>query len=87
MPCCGKLLQQYRGAVNQANAPRPEPATSAADPQFVIRFEYIGQTGLTVIGPVSGRRYRFDRPSAQVAIDPRDRPGLASVPKLRQVGG
>lgn len=38
-----------------------------------------------MIGPVSGRRYRFDRPGAREEIDLRDQPGLASVPNLRQL--
>jgi hypothetical protein len=53
--------------------------------QFVVCFEYVGPTGLTAIGGVSGRRYRFDRPGARVIVDPRDRPSLAAVPNLRQV--
>jgi hypothetical protein len=48
-------------------------------------FEYVGRTGLTVAGPVSGRRYRFEETGARVAVDPRDRPALAAVPMLRQV--
>ncbi len=52
--------------------------------QFVICFEYVGKTGLTVWGPVSGRRYRFDRQGARIVVDPRDRPSLLLVPNLRQ---
>ncbi len=48
-------------------------------------FRYIGRTGLTVVGGVSGKRYRFDQAGAIVAVDPSDRPSLASVPKLIQV--
>ncbi|MCC6860525.1 MAG: hypothetical protein IT158_18305 [Bryobacterales bacterium] len=40
---------------------------------------------LTVFGPVSGRRYRFAGQGARLAIDPRDRPSLAAVPRLREV--
>jgi hypothetical protein len=53
--------------------------------QFVVCFEYTGRTGLTAIGGVTGRRYRFDQPGARVIIDPRDRPSIAAVPNLRQV--
>jgi hypothetical protein len=49
-------------------------------------FEYVGRTGMTIIGPVSGRRYRFDRPGARVPVDSRDRPSLAAIANLRQVG-
>jgi hypothetical protein len=40
---------------------------------------------MTVIGPVSGVRYRFDRPGARVEVDARDRALLASIRQLRQV--
>jgi hypothetical protein len=52
--------------------------------RYLVQFEYVGNTSLTAVGPVSGRRYRFDHPGAVVTIDPRDRPGLATVPNLRQ---
>jgi hypothetical protein len=51
----------------------------------VVCFEYVGGTGLTVTGGVSGQRYRFDAPGARVVVDPRDRPSMALVPVLRQV--
>ena len=82
MSCCGKMRQQVAQATSAAPTERKVAAPSA---QFSIRFEYIGHTGLTVIGAASGQRYRFDTPGAQVTIDPRDRPGLAQVPLLRQV--
>jgi hypothetical protein len=82
MPCCGEMRQQLSGAMSH---PKAEMKTGRPDLQFAIWFEYTGQTGLTVIGPVSGRRYRFDGPGAQVVVDPRDRPSLVVVPKLRQV--
>lgn len=55
-----------------AYLPRPKPV-----------FEYLGATALTVIGPASGLRYRFDRPGAALAVDPRDRAALEAVPLLR----
>jgi hypothetical protein len=48
-------------------------------------FQYLGKTGLTVIGPRTRRRYRFDRPGAVVAVDRRDERALAAVSVLRQV--
>jgi hypothetical protein len=85
MSCCGKLRQPYNGAgaTHGAGGRAGAPPTDRA---FVVQFEYTGATGLTVFGPVSGRRYRFDGPGAVVTVDPRDRPGLAAVPRLRQVG-
>jgi len=51
----------------------------------VIRFEYAGKTGMTVQGPVTGKRYRFDKPGSRVLVDPRDSPSLSAVPHLRRV--
>ena len=49
-------------------------------------FEYVGSTGLTLVSPVTGKRYRFEGPGSRVEIDARDRAWLASVPSLRPVG-
>lgn len=86
MSCCGK--HRTAGA-----APPPRvPTATAASPaqparQISAFFEYVGRTGLTVVGPVSGRRYRFDAPSSRQPVDPVDKPSLARVPHLRQVAG
>ena len=48
-------------------------------------FQYIGKTGLTVMGPRTRKRYRFDNPGAVVVVDPRDKHALAAVPALREV--
>ncbi|MBC8076902.1 MAG: hypothetical protein H7Y32_12560, partial [Chloroflexales bacterium] len=56
MSCCGKIRQQFA----QATSATPSEAKVAQPAvQFSIGFEYIGQTGLTVFGSASGRRYRF----------------------------
>jgi hypothetical protein len=55
--------------------------------RFTIYFQYVGSTGLTVVGPVSGKRYRFDAPGAVLDVDRRDRPSLATVPNLVEVQG
>ena len=49
-----------------------------------VMFEYVGNTGMTVVGPATGKRYRFDRPGARLEVDLRDRRALAGVPHLRQ---
>jgi hypothetical protein len=51
-----------------------------------VFFEYVGRTGLTVVGPVTGRRYRFERPGARLEVDLKDRRSIAAVPHLRQIG-
>jgi hypothetical protein len=45
-------------------------------------FKYIGATALTVVGPATGRCYRFDRPGATLAVDLRDRATLAGIRNL-----
>jgi hypothetical protein len=73
MSCCGKM---------RSKTIHP-PAAQARPPAFV--FEYVGRTGLTIIGPGTRTSYRFDRPGSRVMVDARDRASLASVPVLRQV--
>jgi len=41
-------------------------------------------TGMTVIGPVSGKQYHFAHGGAQAQIDPRDRALLAKMQQLRK---
>jgi hypothetical protein len=86
MTCCGKQRQMLGGS---APAARPVGAgTPAMPPRHAYAyFEYTGNTGLTVTGPVTGRRYRFDGPGARVAVDPADKPSMAAVPNLRRVAG
>ena len=90
MGCCGRIRQQI--VMNTAPATRIEgQRRMASTPQqragasSRVFFEYVGQTGLTVKGPVSGRQYRFDRPGARQEIDLRDRPALATLRNLRQL--
>jgi hypothetical protein len=86
MACCGKSRIQYHtetqnNPASAAEAPVRPP--SAAAP---IRFEYVGGTGMSVRGPITGRTYRFGNAGAHVAVDPRDAPSLMAVPRLRTVG-
>ncbi|HEV2722834.1 MAG TPA: hypothetical protein VG323_22610 [Thermoanaerobaculia bacterium] len=53
------------------------PRTSAV-------FEYTGDTGLTAVGAITGRRYRFGHPGAGADVDLRDVSSLAAVPHLRR---
>lgn len=69
------------------SARRSIPASTATGerPAQVI-FQYVGQTGLTVVGPVSGISYRFEQPGARVAVDIRDRQALSVIRVLRALG-
>ena len=81
MGCCGQSRRQV-GSIGTAR--RPGNGSPPAR-RFSVVFEYLGDTAMTVVGPASGRRYRFERRGARVVVDPRDRPGLARVPRLREV--
>jgi hypothetical protein len=48
-------------------------------------FEYTGRTALTVVSPVTGNRYQFDRTGTRLAVDPRDSRWLLSVPNLNMI--
>lgn len=60
------------------------PSASSAAGEAAILFEYVGATGMTVIGPATGRRYRFDRHGATLPVDRRDAPALNAVPNVRK---
>ena len=48
-------------------------------------YEYTGEMGLTLLGPVSLMAYRFNGPGTRIQIDPRDTASMAGVPDLRRV--
>lgn len=86
MSCCGRTAplvsptpHRLTGAKPQTTVLRPSPRSHG------VVFEYLGTTALTAIGPVSGQRYRFERPGARLKVDARDRPGLAQIANLKLV--
>ncbi len=88
MSCCGEKRSGIHPAGHGGRGYGPVAGRAGPAPrklQFSVEFEYLGNTGLTVQGPVTGRRYRFPRPGAVAEVDLRDRVSLARVPKLRQV--
>lgn len=50
-----------------------------------VQFEYTGNTALTVIGNVTGSRYRFHFTNDVQLIDYRDASVIRNVPMLRKV--
>ena len=48
-------------------------------------FEYVGETAMSVVGPVTRTHYRFGATGARVGVDRRDVPYLSGVPNLRRV--
>ncbi len=82
MPCCGGKRSRYRAA---ATAPERGSRPARRAVHTVVEFEYFGETAMTVVGPITGRRYRFGGPGVGVAVDARDAPSLRAVPKLRRI--
>jgi hypothetical protein len=59
-------------------------AESVQGSHSVTTFQYIGSTGLTVRGPVSGKTYRFAKTGSSVVVDERDAPYFDGIPSVRQ---
>ena len=78
---CGKKRMEYSQHSGNVNTKIGIPAQTSTD----ASFEYIGKTALTIIGNVSGTRYRFNYPGSRQNIDVRDIPGIITVPVLKKV--
>jgi hypothetical protein len=88
MPCCGKKRAQARQKTQTRRAPEPAERTVSQprpEPQPLAYFQYLGKTGVTVIGSRTRKLYRFGHTGAVVAVDRRDGRSLAAVSVLRQV--
>ena len=90
MSCCGKN-RAHASTERQISSPLSTSPTSSANvqqrraPGLALHFQYVGATGLTVRGPITGRSYRFSRNGETVAVDERDAPSLRAVPNLQPV--
>jgi hypothetical protein len=84
MSCCGQKRRALRNPIDTQTF-EPDVISPTEPPAGTIFLEYVGVTAMTVIGPVTGIRYRFGWSGAQVAIDTRDAEPLSSVPHLRRV--
>lgn len=82
MPCCGRGVPQGRVSAQTVTASVGEASQVRRQTRPV--FEYVGATALTAIGGVTGKRYRFERPGAQLAVEPADKPSLMIIPNLRR---
>ena len=89
MSCCGAKRSQFHQSIPNRRA--SESANYGVRvhvaPRRTAYFEYIGPTGLTVAGPVTGARYRFDHTGATVPVDHRDAPSFVGIPNLRRLSG
>jgi len=86
--CCGN----NRAKLAQMKAPSPGPGTvqrsdafGRASRNMVAYFEYIGKMAVTVIGPVTGLKYRFPASGSRLAVDLRDRQYVAKIPQLQEI--
>ena len=88
MSCCGKKRANLPGSVpnlQSANSARRTSSFPAVANESTLSFEYVGGSAMTVVGPITGARYRFIGYGARVNVDPRDRLSLIAVPNLREV--
>ena len=87
--CCGAKSRNNVSAKRGMAAPSVQMGApsasqrSSAPPQ--VQFEYVGKTRMTVLSPITGIRYHFDAPGAQVVVDARDQGMMIHVPDLRPV--
>ncbi len=79
------MQYHQRGLNPQADESPKSVITVGPLHQTTVNFEYVGKTGLMVVGPISGKRYRFNYTGAIVAVDARDAPSLIAVPNLRSI--
>ena len=85
MPCCGQQKTDF-GSRPRGVQTRTSTNNSARPARrYSVYFEYVGNTGLTVFGSATNKKYRFDRSGSRVEVDPRDRPSLSKVPNLREI--
>ena len=89
MSCCTRttsLASLTWGAGKSANAGVASGSSRLHPvPLGPVVFEYVGRTGLTVVGTQTNKRYRFDHPGAKVEIAAADVPSVGQVPTLRRV--
>ena len=84
MSCCGQKRRRFHERVPGQTLEVSEFTPTEA-PGGSTFFEYLGGTAMTVVGPVTGRRYRFGWSGARVAVDLKDARALRAVPNLRRV--
>ncbi len=84
MSCCGQNRQRLSDFDSRRQMVGPSPVQKRTSSRSLVYFEYVGKTGLTVIGPITGKQYRFPKPGAKIAVDSNDAPLLTTIPRLIQ---
>jgi hypothetical protein len=82
MSCCGKSSSTARGS-NGHRAPAFSAAGNAAP--LIAYFRCTGPSGITAVGAVSGKPYRFPASGLLVPVEARDAASLSRVPHLQAV--
>jgi len=72
------------GAQRLTRVLAPAPLRASAPAARPV-FEYVGETALTVVSPMTRKTYRFERPGAVLEVDMVDRAWIAFIPHLRRV--
>jgi hypothetical protein len=84
MSCCDtKRTEWAHSSIDTHHAPIHEVSTFSPKPDVI--FEYIGQTGLTVIGIFTNNKYRFAFSGDKQAIDYRDAGSCMAIGVLKKV--
>jgi hypothetical protein len=78
---CGNKRNTFARPLSGTVASERTPSAMWQD----VNFEYIGKSGLTVTGGVTGRKYRFNHPGDVQLIDYRDASGMSAIPNLKKV--
>lgn len=82
MSCCGKKRNEYTGTM--ASGPTVYIHTPPGQLWNDVFFEYTGETGLTLQGSITGRKYRFNAKGDKLEVDYRDAGGMMAIPVLKK---
>ena len=82
MACCGRARSN---AVNTGGDLVSARANGTASPSTSFVFEYVGETGMTIVGAGTGRTYRFPEPGSRQQVDQRDVRSFSAVPRVIKV--
>jgi|JI6StandDraft_1071083.scaffolds.fasta_scaffold230314_1 hypothetical protein len=81
---CGSKRDNYTNQVHSNATSRFETVQEKAAVQQV-QFQYNGKTSLTVIGNITGTRYRFTVPGVILAVDLKDAAGMSYIQMLSKI--
>ena len=82
---CGKKRNEFIQQTNSSFKQNQNINIQPANAQSATMFKYTGNSGLTVIGNITRRNYRFNFPGDVQFIEPADVAGMLTVPVLRRI--